>query len=143
MDPISVTVRIQPEPAASALVVLVTPTDRHRDAERLTAAGMRVLATSEAESSARQILDARPAVIAIELVPSLSHRTLSLLSQLTGPAELRGIPLIVYGRGADEALVDQIVGRGAGWIAVISADRGELVTAVRQALWISAGAATT
>ena len=118
---------------ASELVLLVTPTDRHRDAERLTQAGIRVIATSQAASSARQIIDARPAAIVVELVPSLGYQTLSLLSQLVGPSEIRRIPVLVYG-SADATLVSEVVRLGGRWVSITSADRRELVSDVRRAL---------
>ena len=65
-----------------ALVLLITPMDRHRDAEWLTGAGVRVIATSRAESSIRQIIDAAPTAIAIELVPSLESETADFVVQL-------------------------------------------------------------
>ena len=119
---------------ASELVLLITPTDRYRDAERLTQAGLRVIATSQAASSPRQIIDARPAAIVVELVPSLGHHTLSLLSQISGASDVRRIPLLVYGSIADATLVDEVVRLGARWVSIATDDRRELVSEVLRAL---------
>lgn len=118
---------------AGKLVVLISPTDRQRDAIRLTEAGVRVVATSRMESSPRQILDASPVAIVVEFVSSLAEDTLAYLSQLGLASRVRHIPLIAYGTEVSAAHQASIQQLGAEWVP-LGDDRGALVTAVRQAL---------
>lgn len=112
------------------LVLLLTPTDRHGDARRLTDAGLRVIATSRAESSLRQVFDAQPSVIAIEWLPSFAAETLAYLALFMLSAQSRPIPVLVYG-SAPGTIVDEVGRLGGEWVPVTSDDRAGLVSRVR------------
>ena len=118
------------------LVMLITPTDRHRDAARLAGAGLRVIATSHSQSTARQIMEARPAVVAVELVPSLAQDALRLLAQLSVTSRIHRVPLFVYGPGATASTQETIATLGGTWVPLLDDDRVELVTTVRRALLV-------
>lgn len=120
--------------ASRPLVLLITPTDRHRDTERLTHAGLRVIATSAAESSARQIMEAQPAVIAIELVPSVTQDAIRLLSEVQATSRMRRVPLLVYGDPTSSGIEQQIERAGARWVPLPDANRDALLREVEYAL---------
>jgi hypothetical protein len=116
------------------LVLLITAMDRHRDAERLTQAGLRVIATSHAQSSIRQMLDAGPGAIAVELVPSMAAETFAFVAQLVLASHVRRIPLLIYGTGASPSDVHEVASLGAIWVQLTPPGREELATAVGDAL---------
>ena len=112
--------------ADDGIVMIVSPTDRYGDADRLTEAGFRVIATSQGRSTVQQILDANPAVVVVELVPAFAAETIGFLTRLAGPGRRRRISLVVYGEQAsqtDHAALDAI---GARWVQLGPSDRGAL-----------------
>ena len=116
----------------AALVLLVTPTDRQGHAQRLRDAGFHVVSTSRAASTVPQIAGAGSAVIAIELVPSLTDETIAFADNLTRRRH-RHTPLLVYGVLAGPAVRAEIENIGATWVD-LSQGPPTLVEAVRGAL---------
>ena len=122
-----------------ALVLLVTPTDRHRHAPCLRDAGFHVVTTSRAASTVPQIAGSGSAVIAIELVPSLTNETIAFADNLTRRRH-RQTPMLIYGVLAGPAVRAEIEKIGATWVD-ISHEPSALVEAIRAALSGSGSAA--
>jgi len=120
--------------AEPALVLLVSPADRHRDAERLAQAGIRVITTSRVVETTSQMLRAAPAVIVIELLPAFARETVAFVAELANAARPHGHALLVYGARAGDADVTAMRSSGAQWVEVTGTDRTALVNAVVQAL---------
>jgi hypothetical protein len=115
------------------LVLLITPSDRCGDAHRLDAAGMRVVTTSRAESSLRQVVNARPAVVAIEWLPSFAEETLAYLAQVILSTRGRAIPVLVYGDAPGDAR-DDVARCGGEWVDVTEEERDGLVLRASECL---------
>jgi hypothetical protein len=118
----------------SALVLLITPTDRQQDAQRLTAAGFRVIVTSRAQSTVRQIIDADSAVIAIEFVPSFSDETLAFIDHVARSGRDPRTPLVIYGSNTTVATRRRMDAAGAIWVEVRQECPSDLVEGIRGAL---------
>jgi hypothetical protein len=112
------------------LILLVTPTDRHGDAARLTDAGFRVMCTSQVQSTVNQMVDTAPAVIAVELIPSLAHEIMALLSRLASASQ-RHVRVLVYGISATADDLRHIARHGASWLPLPQPQRSALATALR------------
>ncbi len=111
------------------LVMVISPADRHDDAGCLRSSGFWVIVSSQVQSTVRQVIDAGPAAVVVELVPELAAETLQFIGQVVS-ASRRGIAVVVY--GADASLANQaaINRLGAHWIGLGSSERGALAVRV-------------
>jgi hypothetical protein len=116
------------------LLMLVSPTDRHGDAGRLAQLGFRVITTSQAQSSPRQVIDAAPAAVLVELVTGFARETVDFLAQVARASRGRRISLLVYGAQASEGDEVAIHDLGVRWVRVGASDRAALAVAVCNAL---------
>jgi len=113
-----------------ALLLLVSPSDRHRDAALLARAGFRVIATSRMESSAAQVLNALPTAIAVELIGAFADETFAFVAQLMTGSRQRRVPVVLYGDGATPAQRATMQKLGVGWVQLGDDNRSELAVTV-------------
>ena len=113
------------------LVLLITPTDRQQDAPRLTDAGFRVIVTSRGQSTVRQIIDAGPVVIAIELVPALSDETMAFVDHVARSGGDHRTPLVIYGPSVSVETRRHIAQAGAKWVEVRQDCPSDMVEGIR------------
>lgn len=126
------------EPAISPpVVVLVEPSDaKHKHAELLTRAGLRVVQLPRHEINSRLLDEVKPAIIAAELDGSGQGDVLDLAPRLRDDARPRSmpVPVIVYGHGLSAADIERAARGGAMWLQLEPSDGQKLVAAIRGVL---------
>jgi hypothetical protein len=111
--------------------MVISPADRHGDADRLRSSGFWVIVSSQVQSTVRQVIEASPAAVVVEFVPALARETLGFVAQLAVAFHRRGIPLLVYGADASHAHQVAIHQLGAHWVRLGALGREELAVRVR------------
>jgi hypothetical protein len=126
------------EPAISPpVVLLVEPSEpKHKHAELLMRAGLRVVQLPPHEVNSRLLDEVKPAIIAAELDGSQQSDALDLASRLSEDARPRSmpIPVIVYGHGLRAEDIEAAARGGAMWLQLEPSDGLKLVAAIRGVL---------
>jgi DNA-binding NarL/FixJ family response regulator len=119
------------------VVLLVEPTDpKHRHAEMLTRAGLRVVRLPPHEVNSQLLDDVKPAIIAAELDGSQQSDALDLASRVRedAPPHSTPVPVIVYGHGLKAEDIERAARGGAMWLQLEPSDGLKLVAAIRGVL---------
>jgi DNA-binding response OmpR family regulator len=126
------------DPAISPpLVLLVEPSDpKHRHAEILKRAGLRVVELPQHEVNSWLLDEVKPAIIAVELDALEQSDVLDLAPRLRVDARPHSmpVPVIVYGHGLSAADIERAARGGAMWLQLEPSDGQKLVAAIRGVL---------
>jgi DNA-binding response OmpR family regulator len=117
------------------VVLLVEPFEpKHKHAELLTRAGLRVVQLPPHEVNSRLLEDVNPVIIAAEVDGSHQSDALDLAPRLRADARLAPVPVIVYGHHLNSEDIERAARGGAMWLQLEPSDGLKLVAAIRGVL---------